>query len=175
MSEDRELNAAQERAELGWNRDTAIETIGRTLTLANRMSQEVETYLATWTYDRDTRVTETWELFTEMAKDWREYCREASREVGPGKYGTMRKYYSQANALLDVGKRLESLLGQNPQTLVKMTKELVTIVEKLMGLQKQVAGLSDERELGRQDELASYLTDEQLVTVLGWIRDNQEG
>jgi hypothetical protein len=168
-----ELRGAQERAELGWDRQDAMDAIASSIRLLKMTTQSTENHLTEWLREREEDWTPLQDDLRQCADEWLTYVRGVRREEG-SYTATVRDYYHQLNKLTSTLDNIGKIIGLGPEKLVKMAKDLAVVTEKLMTLSLKVNQVFDQlQSKGHYAEsLEDKLTAAQLQTVLEWVQDN---
>jgi hypothetical protein len=168
-----ELRNAQERSEMGWDREDAIDAIGSSIRVLKLTTRATEDHLTNWLTSKE----DDWEHLhadlAECAAEWKIYVRGVRREVGDYT-AVVRDYYSQLNRITSILESIGKIIGIGPVNLVKMAKDLAVVTEKLMNLSMKVNQVFDQldaKSTARTEALEDKLAPEQLRQVLEWIEE----
>jgi len=170
MDIDKELQNAQQRVEQGWDRNDVIDIIRRTLSLLNLSTGTLERHLVDWQTKLDEDLLESWVQVRTVGETLYEAC-QAARQEYP--YEVLKKHYTQSRNLKESIDRLNGLIVGSPIEIIRLSKDLTGIVEKLLTMNDRVSDRYPDVGSRESDEWASLLSKEQLMTVLGWIEDNK--
>lgn len=171
MDIDKELEQAQQRVEKGWDRNDVVDIIRRTISLLNLSTGTLEQHLIDWQSKLDEDLLESWTQIRTVGGTLYEAC-QAARQDEP--YEVLKKHYTQSRTLKEAIERLNGLIVGSPIEIIRLSKDLTAIVEKLLNMNDRVTDRYPDVGSRESDEWASLLSKEQLMQVLGWIEDNRK-
>lgn len=168
-----DLDKAQQRESLGWDHEAATSSVERALRVINMATSAVERHYSEWLSERDDGYEATHKMLNKCAKSWAVHLRSMAKTEG---FDKAKPYFNQLRSLQSHLEKLNDTMTLSPATIVKMSKDLSSIVKDLVNLLEKVDKLAKPVEANDlQKSLHELLSPEQQVQVYQWLRESEEG
>lgn len=158
-----ELNEAVERVEMGWSREQARATLAEsmhTIAIASRMARHAVASIETSSGDLDEDFTFLRTIINQLRNEGLSSAKDS---------GLLNR--SQAGKIISCLNRIQGAFDIS--NMVKLSLDLTNQTRVFVDMMDKVDRRYGEEEAQKAQDITEHLDTEQLMIVLGWVRENR--